>query len=79
MMFCLFFNFFFDESNLCFHILPQLHLLLWLIVVLICGGVFDETTANRHRWLLVFQSKTSHKVRAGQERPLEVNASVTYR
>ena len=44
---------------------PPLHLLLWLILILVCDGVFDETTANQHRWLLVIQSKTSCMVRAG--------------
>jgi hypothetical protein len=50
-----------------------------LIVVLVCDGVFDETTANQHRWLLIFQSKTSHKLRAVWDRPLPVNASFTNR
>jgi hypothetical protein len=42
MIFCLFLNFFFDVSNLCFQIIPPLHLLFWLVVVLLCDGVSDE-------------------------------------
>jgi hypothetical protein len=50
--------------------------LAWLIVVLAWDGVFDETTANRHRWLLDFQSC---KVRSGRGRPLPLNTSFRYR
>ena len=49
-------NFCVYMSNLWFQILPPLHLLFWLIVVLVCDGVYDEMNANWHRWLLVFHS-----------------------
>lgn len=77
----------FIVSNLCFQILHSQHPLLWLIVVLVYNGVFDEkiwciplfTIANWHRWLLVIQSKTSHKMRAEQDWPLLVSTSSTNR